>query len=169
VKSASTQLSVIGWREWFSIPALGIPHIKAKIDTGARTSALHTFELNVYQGDSGKERAKFRVHPLQKNLDYVVECDCELLDKRSVKDSGGHEEIRPFVRLPVTLGEHTWEINVSLTNRDNMKFRMLLGRTAMAKRFLVNPALSYQLGPPPGASGSTARNTPSTRQKTPRE
>ena len=145
----SSEEAVVGWREWLSLPTLGIDAIKAKVDTGARTSALHTFDLEVYRDPGGAERVRFKVHPLQRNLDYVVECDAEVIGSRSVRDSGGHEEIRPFVRVPLSLGEHTWDAELSLTNRDNMKFRMLLGRTAMSGRFLVNPRISYQIGKPP--------------------
>lgn len=141
-------LRMVGWREWLSIPALDIPHIKAKVDTGARTSALHTFDLEIYEADCGERRVRFKVHPSQDNSDYVVECDCSVTSEKSVRDSGGHEEIRPFIRVPVTLGDLTWDIEFSLTNRENMKFRMLLGRTAMEDRILVNPAASFLFGKP---------------------
>ncbi len=143
---SSPNLDIIGWREWLSIPELGIPRIKAKVDTGARTSCLHTCGLEMYTGGRGEERVRFTVHPLQKRPDYAVECDRPLLSRRPVKDSGGHEEVRPFISVPIVLGRLTWEVEFSLTNRDNMKFRMLLGRTAMNGRFLVNPGLSYQIG-----------------------
>ncbi|GEM_PF-601578 len=148
VNPTPSALDIIGWREWLSIPELGIPRIKAKVDTGARTSCLHTCGLELYTGPRGEERVRFKVHPLQRKPDYSVECDCPLLNQRQVKDSGGHEEVRPFIRIPVTLGNVTWEVEFSLTNRDNMKFRMLLGRTAMNGRFLVSPGLSYQIGKP---------------------
>jgi hypothetical protein len=148
VSSDSENYPVLGWREWLSIPSLNIPHIKAKVDTGARTSALHTFDLETYETDTGQERVRFLVHPFQDDTDTVVPCDCAVIGNRSVRDSGGHEQVRPFICLPVVLGDHTWEIEFSLTNRDNMKFRMLLGRTAMEDRFLVNPALSYQQSKP---------------------
>lgn len=137
----------IGWREWLSIPELGIPRIKAKVDTGARSSCLHTCSLEVYRS-GGASRVRFTVHPLTRRPDFTVDCDCPLSSERLVRDSGGHEEIRPFIRVPVTLGPHTWEVEFSLTNRENMKFRMLLGRTAMKGRFVVNPALSYLVGKP---------------------
>lgn len=149
----SENLPVLGWREWLSIPSLEIPKIKAKVDTGARTSALHTFGLERYTADDGEDRVRFSVHPEQRNNDYVVECDASVIGDRSVRDSGGHEEIRPFIRIPVILGDFTWEIDFSLTNRDNMKFRMLLGRTAMEDRFVVNPARSYMQSTPPRRSG----------------
>lgn len=148
VNPTRPHFDIIGWREWLSIPDLGIPRIKAKVDTGARSSCLHTCGLETYVNRTGEARVRFTVHPLQNNTDYAVECDRLLLRQHQVKDSGGHVEVRPFISVPVTLGSLTWEVECSLTNRDNMKFRMLLGRTAMKGRFLVNPALSYQLGKP---------------------
>lgn len=143
---------MIGWREWLALPTLGIPKIKAKVDTGARTSALHTFDLEIYPGSNGQERVRFRVHPEQGNLDYIVECDEAVSTMKSVRDSGGHEEMRPFIRVPATIGNHTWDIEMSLTNRDNMKFRMLLGRVAMNSRFVVNPQKSFLMGTNPETS-----------------
>lgn len=137
----------LGWREWLSIPELGISRIKAKIDTGARSSCLHTRELEIYEAEEGR-RVRFSVHPLPKKPDLVATCDRPLIDCRLVRDSGGHEDERPFIRVPVVLGPHVWEVEFSLTSRDNMKFRMLLGRTAMKDRFLVNPSLSYLFGKP---------------------
>ncbi|MBP6600784.1 MAG: ATP-dependent zinc protease [Verrucomicrobiales bacterium] len=128
------------------MPALGIPRIKAKIDTGARTSCLHTHSFEIYHAPTGEERVRFSVHPKQRDNITSVDCDWPLINQRQVKDSGGHEEVRPFILVPVQLGPVTYEIEFSLTNRDNMKFRMLLGRTAMKNRFLVNPSLSYLLG-----------------------
>jgi hypothetical protein len=148
VSATHSIAELLGWREWLSIPGLGIARIKAKIDTGARTSCLHTHDLEVYTADSGERRVRFLVHPLPKKPSVEARCDLPLLTSKVVRDSGGHEEERPFIRIPVTLGPHTWEVDFSLTSRDNMKFRMLLGRTAMKGRFLVNPSLSYQIGKP---------------------
>jgi hypothetical protein len=143
VTQDNSSLPIIGWREWLSIPDLGIPNIKAKVDTGARTSCLHTAGLELYTTDDGEERVKFQVHPNQNSVKRTIDCDWPVATHKSVRDSGGHEEIRPFIDIPVTLGIHTWEIQFSLTNRDNMKFRMLLGRRAMENRFLVDPVGSY--------------------------
>lgn len=140
-------LPLIGWREWVSIPAIGIDHIKAKVDTGARTSALHTFDLETYE-ESGESRVRFRVHPFQGDLETVVACDLPVASQRIVRDSGGHEEVRPFIRVPVTFGKTVHEIEISLTNRDNMKFRMLIGRTALKSRFVVDSSRSYLFGRP---------------------
>lgn len=142
-----TSPDTLGWREWLSIPELGISRIKAKVDTGARSSCLHTRGLEIYE-TAGAPRVRFCVHPLPKKPSLVAHCDLPLVDRRIVRDSGGHEEERPFVRVPVALGPHLWEVEFSLTSRDNMKFRMLLGRTAMKDRFLVNPSVSYLFGKP---------------------
>ena len=136
----------IGWREWLALPQLGIPHVKAKIDTGARTSALHAFFVEPYR-DNGLDRVRFGVHPLQKRLDIEIICDCPVMDFREVRDSGGHREMRYVIETRVRLGQQDWPIEMTLTNRDTMKFRMLLGRTAM-KGIEVLPDRSYLCGRP---------------------
>jgi len=138
----------IGWREWVSLPELGIEHIKAKIDTGARTSALHAFSVRTFT-KQGIKMVRFRIHPYQRRKDVVVECIAPVLDKRWVTDSGGHREQRYVIESLVKLGELVWPIELTLTNRENMKFRMLLGRTAMKGRIRVNPGRSYLVGKKP--------------------
>ena len=140
-------LTTIGWREWLSLPALGIPQIKAKIDTGAKTSALHTFSLQTYT-EQGCKWVRFGLHPFQKKLKPELFCNAEVIDERVVSDSGGHREQRLVIVTPVRLGTQQWPVEITLTNRENMIFRMLLGRTAMQGRFLVNPQASYQAGKP---------------------
>lgn len=137
---------LIGWREWCALPELGISRIKAKIDTGARTSALHAFFVEPYEED-GRQMVSFGVHPLQKNNDLVVECRYPVKDFREVSDSGGHREMRYVIETPIRLGDRTWPIEMTLTNRDSMKFRMLLGRTAMSG-IMVVPDDSYLYGRP---------------------
>ena len=139
---------LIGWREWVSLPDLELPHIKAKIDSGARTSTLHAFTLKPYT-KKGVQRVKFSVHPLQNNSDIVVECDALVADRRDVTDSGGHREKRYVIETTVQLGNSQWTIEMTLTNRDSMKFRMLLGRTAMCPQFLIDPGKSFVEGKKP--------------------
>jgi hypothetical protein len=145
------QLMTLGWREWVSLPDLGLPHIKAKVDTGARTSAIHAFALNTYEKD-GQERVEFRMHPNQKDTETVVVCDAAVIDKRVVTDSGGHKEERLVIETTLQIGRHSWSVEATLTARDNMLFRMLIGRTAMKGRAVVDPARSYVVGSPPEAA-----------------
>lgn len=137
----------LGWREWMGLPELDIRRIKAKVDTGARTSCLHTFRTEPYT-ENGQRRVRFWVHPEQHNLHHVVECDAAVIDERSVTDSGGHKEMRMVIETRVVVGDQSWPIEMTLTNRDSMRFRMLLGRTAMAGRCTVMPEASYLTGEP---------------------
>ena len=138
-------LLTVGWREWLALPALGLPAIKAKVDTGARTSALHAFETDRLKR-GGKDIVRFGMHPIQNNSDLVVQCETELVDMRKVSDSGGHMEMRYVIETCVELGGQQWRIEMTLTNRDSMRFRMLLGRKAMEGRIQVDPGASYLCG-----------------------
>lgn len=135
----------VGWREWISLPALGIPALKAKVDTGARTSALHACQLDTYQR-AGVTRVRFAIRPLRKRPSLLISCDAAVTDRRIVRDSGGHPEERFVIVTPLRIGSAEWPIEVTLTNRDSMLFRMLLGRTAMHERLLVVPDASYLTG-----------------------
>lgn len=141
---------VVGWREWVSLPDLGVQHVKAKVDTGARTSALHAFYVHPYKR-RGELRVKFGLHPYQNNTSYAVDCDALVIDHRNVTDSGGHREKRYVIVTQLAIADQVWEIEMTLTNRENMKFRMLLGRTAMKKHVIVDPGRSYILGKLPKA------------------
>ena len=136
---------VLGWREWVQLPELGLDSIKAKVDTGARTSALHAFEVNAFDED-GRQRVEFKMHPNQRDSDTVIVCRADIKDERVVRDSGGHQEKRWVIETPVCIGEQCWPIELTLTSRDDMLFRMLLGRTAMRGRAIVNPGKSYLTG-----------------------
>ena len=140
-------LPVIGWREWLSLPDLGIPAIKAKIDTGARTSALHTHDYDIFQRD-GEDWVTFHLHPLKRSSTEYT-CTTKVVDYRTVSDSGGHTERRPFIHTTARIGPHAWDVTLSLTNRESMLFRMLLGRTALESQFLVDVSTSYLVGQRP--------------------
>lgn len=139
---------VVGWREWVQLPDLGLPPIKAKVDTGARTSAIHAFELRPYF-DGGVQHIEFLLHPRQRDTETVATCRAKVVDKRTVTDSGGHSEERWVIETPLAIGPHSWNIEVTLTARDNMLFRMLLGRTALNGHALVDPSASYLIGKRP--------------------
>ncbi len=131
----------LGWREWVGFPALGLPYVKAKIDTGARTSALHATHIRVVRR-GGKRFIRFKTHPIQHNTAHIVECIAPLVDRRFVTDSGGSKELRYIIEIPIQLGDKEWPIEISLTNRKRMRFRMLLGRTALT-HCIIQPASSY--------------------------
>lgn len=136
------KIPIIGWREWVGLPDLGIAKIKAKVDTGARTSALHAFALQPFI-DNGVSRIRFDIHPMQHNNEEVITCTADVIDQRLVTDSGGHEEMRYVIITSIVIAGQTWPIEITLTERENMLFRMLLGRSALRKRFIVNPARSF--------------------------
>lgn len=133
---------VLGWREWVALPQLGIPALKVKVDTGARTSALHAFGIERL----ASHRVRFRVHPDQNHDAAEVVAEADLVDERVVRTSGGHSELRPVVRTHVSMGELDFPVELTLSNRAMLGFRMLLGREAIRGRFLIDPRRSYCFG-----------------------
>ena len=137
--------SIIGWREWLALPELGIQAIKAKIDTGARTSALHTFNLKPFEKD-GILKVSFSIHPLQRRKDVEVDCVADVVDRRRVTSSDGQSEMRYVITTSLFLGQFRWPVDLTLTDRKSMRFRMLLGRVAISDHLVVDPAKSYLCG-----------------------
>ncbi len=141
------QKPLLGWREWVALPEWGVTPIKAKIDTGARTSALHAFMIDPYK--KGKQAwVMFAVHPIQKQTDVVIECHAAVKDRRLVSDSGGHKQRRYVLETDLVIGGRAIKSEITLTNRDTMVFRMLVGRTALTDRYLIAADASYLQGYP---------------------
>jgi hypothetical protein len=134
--------SLIGWREYLALPELGVSQIKAKIDTGARSSSLHAFGIEKFQ-HHGKARVRFQVHPYQRDSQHTIIAEADLLEEREIRNSGGHTQLRPVIETIIELGNMQWSIELTLTNRDVMGFRMLLGRQALRRKFLVDPGKSF--------------------------
>ena len=146
-RSASKPLRapVIGWREWVAFPEFGVTEIKAKIDTGARTSSIHAQHIKSFERD-GKQWVRFQIHPLQRTTKQTLDVEAELLEYRRVTSSTGHASMRPVVVTPARLFGIQWDIELTLTSRDEMGFRMLLGREAVRGRFLIDPSKSFLAG-----------------------
>lgn len=138
---------MLGWREWVALPELKLAGIKEKIDTGARSSALHAFAIEPYR-KGGQRWVMFAIHPLQQRCDVAIECHAQVKDRRMVTDSGGHKQRRYVIETQLVLGHSVIRAEMTLTNRDTMRFRMLLGRTAMDARFIIDPGASYLQGKP---------------------
>ncbi|WP_210503206.1 ATP-dependent zinc protease family protein [Nocardioides xinjiangensis] len=138
---------VVGWREWVALPQAGLPWVKAKIDTGARSSSIHAFDLESFDRD-GEEWVRFSIHPWQRSDEDHVELALPVLDRREVRSSNGQAEERYAVALDVTLAGRTVTTEMTLSNRDEMGFRMLIGREALERGFLVDASRSYAGGRP---------------------
>lgn len=138
---------IVGSEEWCAFPQLGIPTIKARVDSGAKTSALHAVNISPFQRD-GENWVKFDINPIQNNTKTVIHCQAPLVDKRIVKSSSGFREQRYVIKSQIKIGTADWDVELTLTNRDSMGFRMLLGREAMSGRILVDPEQKYLLGQP---------------------
>ncbi len=152
-----TALKTLGWREWIGFPDLGISLIKAKVDTGARTSSLHAFWVEPFERD-GKPWVRFAIHPEQKSTTEEIRCEAPVLDQRQVRDSGGHEELRYVIETTLEIAGVRQLAEVTLTDRDTMKFRVLLGRTAMRGRYVVDPASSFLCGRRPRKRSGSRRS-----------
>jgi len=138
---------VLGWREWVALPDWGVAHLKAKVDTGARTSSLHAFDLQWFDHD-GNPWVRFEIHPLQRSTADAVVAEAAVVATRDVKSSSGDSEHRPVVHTTVVIGGEPVVAEITLTRRDEMGFRMLVGREAIRRRFVVDPGASYRGGRP---------------------
>ncbi|MCI5227034.1 MAG: ATP-dependent zinc protease [Candidatus Electrothrix sp. AX2] len=147
VKKRKTELPVIGWREWVKLPTLGIDKIKVKVDSGARSSSIQAVNLKIFDRD-GEQWVRFKIHPIQRSIKDTVETEAKILEFRSVKSSNGVAKIRPVILADVELLGQVWQVELTLASRDNMGFRMLLGREAFRDRFLVDGGKSYYGGRP---------------------
>lgn len=137
---------MIGWEEVCALPDLGLPAIKAKVDTGAKTSALHAYDIKTFSRD-GQKYVRFKVHPLQRNSVLERECAAPLVDRRYVISSNGERERRYVINTRIVLGEKKFQAELTLTSRHNMAFRMLLGREALRRaRVTVDPVKSCMTG-----------------------
>lgn len=141
-KRLAHERPVIGWREWVALPELGIDRIKAKVDTGARSSSLHAFDVRLFERD-GRQFVRFKLHPLQRSTKTTIQAEAPVLEFRPIKSSSGHITRRPVVKTQVSLMGQCWPIELTLASRDEMGFRMLLGREAVRGRFVVDAGGSY--------------------------
>lgn len=136
---------ILGSEEWCSLPDLKVPAIKVRVDSGAKTSALHAEHIVPFE-KNGEAWVKFTIHPIQRNIKSTIQCEAKVIDKRVVKSSTGTRESRYVINTEVSLGEKRWPIELTLTNRDSMGFRMLLGREAMTGRIIVDPDERFKFG-----------------------
>ncbi len=132
----------VGWREWAGLPELGVDAVKAKIDTGARTSSLHAFDLETFKKGTVLW-TRFRVHPIQRKATPEIVCTARVLEMRRVRSSSGHVDERPVIETTLTMGDHAWPIELTLASRDAMGFRMLLGRQALRGQCVIDPGRSF--------------------------
>ncbi|OSM04261.1 ATP-dependent zinc protease [Magnetofaba australis] len=141
---------IIGWREWVTLPEFGGLQMKAKIDSGARTSSLHAFHIREMLID-GAPWVSFDIHPFQNNRHHAHACLAQVIDRRKVRSSNGKQEMRYVIESTLSLGGDSWPVEITLANRDEMGFRLLLGRTALRKRFLIHCGRSYLVSVPPAS------------------
>jgi ribosomal protein S6--L-glutamate ligase len=134
---------IVGWEEWVALPGLGLPAIKAKVDTGARTSALHAFRIEPF-GPADAPMVRFGVHPVRGRTDIEIFCSAPIADRRDVISSNGERETRYIINTDIEMGGRRWPIEISLTNREGMAYRMLLGRQAIGDDMMVEPRTSFR-------------------------
>jgi len=134
---------ILGWEEWIALPELGLPAIKVKVDTGARTSALHAVFVEPF-GSRRAPKVRFGVHPIRGKADVEIVCEARVVDQREVRSSNGERERRYVISTPLRIADREWPIEVTLTNRDTMVYRMLLGRQAIIEGVLVDPSASFR-------------------------
>jgi len=145
VKTKKTKKRQVGWREWVGFPELGVDRIKAKLDTGARTSVIHAFRIRKVD-DNDEPRIEFYLHPVQRRRNPEYRCIAQIVDERTVKSSNGGRETRYVIITPMRMGEYIWPVELTLSDRDQMGFRMLVGRSAIRGRYIVDPGSSFLLG-----------------------
>lgn len=152
-------LPSLGWREWVALPELDVRHIKAKLDTGARSSAIHAFDIELFRRGR-RDMVRFGVHPMQRSDEFALSCEAEVIDERKVRSSMGDSQRRLVIVTPVRVGDVEWPIEMTLARRDQMGFRMLLGRQALARRFVVDPGRSFLGSSPPPRRSSRRKTRP---------
>ncbi|GJM22746.1 MAG: hypothetical protein DHS20C15_26610 [Planctomycetota bacterium] len=138
-------LPLVGWREWVALPDFDVPFMKAKIDTGALTSSLHAFDIETFER-GGREMVRFSIHPRQRSSRREVRVEAPLVDRRVIRSSTGHEQRRLVIATTLVLREERLRVEITLTRRDAMGFRLLLGRRALRGKFLVDPGRSFYGG-----------------------
>lgn len=153
-KRKESSLPTIGWREWVGLPGFGIKAIKAKVDTGARSSSIHASDVHEFER-GGEKWVRFNVHPFQRKRDVTIKIEAKVIEYRSVRSSSGKAAMRPVISTHITLLGMTWPVELTLASRDNMGFRMLLGREAFRRRFNVDAGKSY-FGGKPGTTNNSA-------------
>lgn len=136
---------LVGWREWVAFPDLGIEAVKAKLDTGALTSALHAWDVTPFT-KGGEDWIRFVVYPDQRHKSNPITSEARIKDRRRITNSGGRSEMRYVIETVIQADHETWRIELGLTNRDDMGFRLLIGREAMRGRLLIDPNSSFRLG-----------------------
>jgi hypothetical protein len=162
--SSKPAKATCGWREWVSLPGIGVETIKAKIDTGARSSSLHAFNIETFERD-GQAWVSFIIHPLQRDTKTTLNAEAPVLEYRHVRSSSGHITHRPVILCDIELDGRRWAIELTLASRDEMGFRMLLGREAVRGKFLVDPSRSYIVSKPRVSKATVKKPTKKRRKR----